>query len=65
MSAQMLNPSRSRYSDVATSREACESIIECNPHHIKFLPLRFVDSRLAALAIRLGASPEEIPAIPV
>lgn len=65
MSDHIMNLPRSRYSDVATSREACESIIECNPHHIKFLPLRFVDSRLAALAIRLGASPEEIPGIPV
>ena len=64
MSAQMMKPSRSRYSDFATSREACESIIECNPHHIRFLPLRFVDSRLAALAIRLGATPDEIPALP-
>jgi len=65
MSAEMLNPSRSRYSDFATSREACESIIECNPHHIRFLPLRFVDSRLAALAIRLGATPEDITGMPI
>lgn len=65
MSDHMMSLSRSRYADVATSREACESIIECNPHHIRFLPLRFIDSRLAALAIRLGARPEEVPALPI
>jgi hypothetical protein len=50
------------YEDVATTREACEAIIECNPHHISFLPIRFVDNGLRALALRLGAAPEEIPA---
>lgn len=64
MSSTRTNPSQVTYEDVATSREACESILECNPHHIRFLPSRFIDSRLAAMAIRLGASPDEIPALP-
>jgi hypothetical protein len=38
--------------------------VECNPHHIRFLPIRFIDSRLAAMAIRLGATPDEVPALP-
>jgi hypothetical protein len=63
--APQTNPSRSRYADVATTREACESIIECNPHHIRYLPSRFVDARLAAMAIRLGATQDEIPELPV
>jgi hypothetical protein len=50
------------YEDIATTREACESIIECNPHHISLLPTRFVDNGLRVLALRLGARPEEIPA---
>lgn len=58
------NPSRVSYENFATSREACESIIESNPHHIRYLPLRFIDSRLAALALKLGAKPEEVPALP-
>lgn len=49
------------YEGVATSKEACVSIIECNPHHIKFLPRRFIDNGLMVLALRLGAMPEEIP----
>ncbi len=49
------------YEDVATTREACEAIIECNPSHISFLPGRFVDDGLKALALRLGARPEQIP----
>ncbi len=49
------------YESVATTREACVSIVECNPHHIRFLPRRFVDNGLAVLALRLGAKPEEIP----
>lgn len=59
------NSFRSRYADIATTREACESIIECNPHHVRFLPSRFIDARLAAMAIRLGASPDEVPQLPV
>lgn len=59
------NPSRSLYADVATTREACEAIIECNPHHVRYLPSRFVDARLAAMAIRLGATADEIPHLPV
>lgn len=64
MSNNQANPSQSTYENVATSREACESIIECNPHHIRLLPVRFIDSRLAAMAIRLGATPDEVPALP-
>lgn len=52
------------YADIATSRESCEAIIECNPRHIRFLPQRFIDARLAALAIKLGAQPEDIPPLP-
>lgn len=59
----LTNPSRSSYADFATTREACESIIECNPHHVRYLPRRFVDERLAAMAIRLGASPDEVAAV--
>lgn len=58
--AQM-NPSYERYAQFATSAEACESIVECNPHHIKYLPVRFVSARLAAMAQRLGATWDEIP----
>lgn len=49
------------HESVATSREACVAIVECNPHHIRYLPPRFVDNGLVVLALRLGASPEEIP----
>ena len=49
------------YESVATTREACVAIVECNPHHIRFLPRRFIDNGLAMLALRLGARPEEIP----
>lgn len=52
---------RSTYENVAISREACVAIVECNPHHIKYLPRRFVDNGLMVLALRLGARPEEIP----
>lgn len=55
------NPSASTYEDIATTREACEAIIECNPHHIRFLPSRFIDDRLAAMALRMGATQDEIP----
>lgn len=64
MSNTQTNPSQATYENVATSREACESIVECNPHHIRYLPIRFIDSRLAAMAIRLGATPDEVPALP-
>lgn len=49
------------YEEFATTREACESIIECNPHHIRYIPKRFIDNGLMVLALRLGARPEEIP----
>jgi hypothetical protein len=52
----------SRYEDIATSREACIAIVECNPHHIKHLQLGFIDNGLMVLALRLGANLEEIPA---
>jgi hypothetical protein len=49
------------YDSVATTREACVAIVECNPHHIRYLPRRFIDNGLMVLALRLGARPEEIP----
>ncbi|MCS4088972.1 hypothetical protein [Rhizobium sp. BK176] len=51
------------YDDIAVTREDCVSIIECNPSHIRFLPRKMLDNGLAVLALRLGARPEEIPAI--
>lgn len=51
------------YDDSALTREDCLSIIECNPHHIRHLPKRFVDNGLAVMALRLGATPDEIPPI--
>lgn len=59
-----MNPSASAYENIATTREACEAIIECNPHHIRFLPTRFIDGRLAARAVRLGATQDDIPSLP-
>ncbi|MTH95528.1 hypothetical protein [Roseibium sp. RKSG952] len=49
------------YESVVTCREACVSVIECNPHHIAFLPARFVDDVVARMALRLGARLDEIP----
>lgn len=49
------------YEDFSLTREDCLSIIECNPHHIRFLPSRWIDNGLAVAAIRGGALPEEIP----
>lgn len=40
---------KSPYEAIATTREACEAIIECNPHHIKLLPLHFVDDGLRVM----------------
>lgn len=55
---------RSRsYEDMPMTREDCVSILECNPHHIRYLPKRMVDNGLMVLALRLGATPEEIAAI--
>lgn len=51
------------YDDMPMTREDCVSVIECNPHHIRFLPKRMLDNGLAVLALRLGARPDEIPAI--
>lgn len=51
------------YDNIAVTREDCVSIIECNPSHIRFLPRKMLDNGLAVLALRLGARPEEIPAI--
>lgn len=58
------NPPSSAYEDIAITREACEAIIECNPHHIRFLPTRFINGRLAARAVRLGATQDDIPSLP-
>lgn len=49
------------YEDMALTREDCVSVIECNPHHIGFLPKRMLDNGLVVMALRLGARPEEIP----
>ena len=55
---------RSRsYDDMPITREDCVSILECNPGHILFLPKRMIDNGLVVLALRLGARPDEIPAI--
>ncbi|MBY3155507.1 hypothetical protein HFO56_24580 [Rhizobium laguerreae] len=56
-------PRARSYDDLAITREDCVSIIECNPSHIRFLPRRMLDNGLAVLALRLGARPEEIPAL--
>jgi hypothetical protein len=64
MSEVKTNSSRSTYESFATTREACEAIVECNPSHIRFLPLRFIDARLAAMAISLRAAPNEVPQLP-
>lgn len=52
---------KTAYESMVTSREDCVSVIECNPHHIAFLPDRFVDVVVARMALRLGAKLEEIP----
>jgi hypothetical protein len=49
------------YDDLALTREDCESIIECNPHHIRFIPKRYLDNGLLVMALKLGARPDEIP----
>lgn len=50
------------YEDALSTREECVSLIECNPHHVRYLPSRMMDNGLAVLALRLGARPDEIPA---
>lgn len=52
---------RRLYETQVTSREDCVSVIECNPHHIAFLPERFIDASLARMAVRMGAAIDEIP----
>lgn len=53
-------PRARSYEDTAMTREDCISILECNPHHIRHLPRRMIDNGLLVLALRLGASPDEV-----
>lgn len=53
-------PRARSYEDLPMTREDCVSILECNPHHIRYLPKRMLDNGLLILALRLGATPEEV-----